>query len=44
MGDIDMPHRAFNDIKGADVAFLETILLAEPPPTLLKHVPLSLDG
>ena len=38
-GDIDMPRRAFDDIKGADVTFLEIILQAEPPPTLCKQIP-----
>jgi hypothetical protein len=32
----DMPQCRFNNIEGADVTFLETVLLAESPPALYK--------
>jgi len=33
-----MPNCGFDNIEGADVTFLETVLLAEPPPALYKQV------
>ena len=33
-----MPHCGLDDIEGADVSYLEAVLLAEPPPTSPKHV------
>jgi len=36
--DNDMPNCGFDNIEGADVTFLETVLLAEPPPALNKQV------
>lgn len=36
--DSDMPHCGFDNLEGADVTFLEPVLLAEPPPALYKQV------
>uniref|UniRef100_A0A0A9H5P6 Uncharacterized protein n=1 Tax=Arundo donax TaxID=35708 RepID=A0A0A9H5P6_ARUDO len=37
-----MPQCGFDDIEGADVAFLETVLLAKSHPTMQKPVALIL--
>jgi hypothetical protein len=37
-GDNNMPQCGFDNIEGADVTFLEAVLLAELPPALYKKV------